>query len=119
VSATTFTNGAHVLPNTGTFVVTGGLTSITAVTPPTATCVPATTCTLPTNTTTYPVAVTTATTAPVAVNVYDTSATTGVGATLIGGSAQAVPLGWWINVPSNAFAGAYAATLTMAVVSAP
>jgi hypothetical protein len=28
-------------------------------------------------------------------------------------------VGWWINVPASASAGAYTSTVTMAVVSAP
>ncbi len=116
-SATTFTNGTHTLANAGTFVTTGSVTSIAATTAPTATCV--TTCTLPTNSTTYPQAVTTAPTAPTPVTIYDTAAATGIGQVLIGGSANANPLGWWVNVPANAFSGAYTSTITMAVVSAP
>lgn len=118
-SATTFTNGTHTFPNTGTFVTNGSTSSVTATTAPSATCSGLATCILPTNTTTYPVAITTAATAPVPVTVYDTSALTGIGQTVIGGSAAANPVGWWINVPANAFAGAYTSTITMSVISAP
>jgi len=118
-SATTFTNGTHTLPNTGTFVTTGSVTSATGTTAPTATCAASTTCTLPTNSTTYPVAITTAASSPTAVTIYDTAANTGVGQVVVGGSTQTNPFGWWINVPANAFAGAYTSTVTMAVVSAP
>jgi hypothetical protein len=116
-SATTFTNGTHTLLDSGTFVNTGSITSIAAATAPTATCVA--TCVLPTNTTTYPVAITTAPSTPTAVTIYDTSAATGVGQVTIGGHAAANPVGWWVNVPSSAFAGAYTSTVTMAIVSAP
>jgi hypothetical protein len=119
VSATTFTNGTHTLPNTGTLVNTGSATSVSATTAPTATCATGSTCTLPTNSTSYPVAITTAPTAPTAVNVYDTAAATGLGQIVIGGSTAANPVGWWVNVPASAFAGAYTSTVTVAVVSAP
>ncbi len=119
LSATTFTNGSHTLPDTGTFVTTGSVTSISATTAPTAACAASTTCTLPTNTTTYPVAVTTASSSPTAVAIYDTAAGTGVGQIVIGGSSAANPVGWWVNVPASASAGAYTSTITMAVVSAP
>jgi hypothetical protein len=116
-SGTTFTNGTHTLPDVGTFVNTGSITSVSATTAPTATCVA--TCVLPTNTTTYPVAITTAPSTPTAVTIYDTSAATGVGQVTIGGHSAANPVGWWVNVPSSAFAGSYTSTVTIAIVSAP
>jgi hypothetical protein len=118
-SATTFTNGTHTLPDAGTFVTTGSVTSISATTKPTASCAVATTCVLPTNSTSYPVAITTAASAPTAVTIYDTAATTGEGQIVIGGSTNPDPGGWWVNVPASAFAGADTSTVTMAVVSAP
>jgi hypothetical protein len=119
LSATTFTNGTHTLANTGTFVNTGSVTSISATTGPTATCATGATCTLPTNSTTYPVAVTTAASSPAAVTIYDTAAGTGLGQIVVGGSTAANPVGWWLNVPANAYSGAYTSTVTLAVVSAP
>jgi hypothetical protein len=119
VSATTFTSGAKTLPNTGTFVTNGSVTSVTSTTAPTAACAVALACTLPTNTTTYPVAVTTAASAPTAVTIYDTSATTGVGVINIGGSTAANPVGWWVNVPANALAGTYTSTIVESIVSGP
>jgi len=116
-SATTFTNGTHTLPDGGALVVTGSVTSISATTAPTLTCVA--TCTLPTNSITYPTAITTAATTPTAVTIYNAAAATGVGVVVIGGSTSANPLGWWVKVPSNAFTGAYVSTITQAVVSAP
>jgi len=69
VSATTFTNGANTLSNSGTFIANGSLTSPTAINAPTATCV--TSCTLPTNSVSgYPVAITTAASSPTPVKVY-------------------------------------------------
>jgi hypothetical protein len=117
VSATTFTNGSHTLANTGTFSTTGSATSSSATTAPTATC--SATCTLPTDTTTYPVDITTAASSPTPVTIYDTSAGTGLGQIVIGGSAQTHPVGWWLLVPANAIAGSYTSTITMAIVSAP
>ncbi len=117
VSATTFTTGSHTLANTGTFSTTGSVTSNSATNPPTATC--SATCTLPTNSTTYPVDITTAASSPTPVTIYDTAAATGLGQIVIGGSAQPHPAGWWLSVPSNAIAGSYTSTITMAIVSAP
>ena len=119
VSATTFTSGAQALPNAGTFTSNGSVTSVTDVTPPTAACSTGSTCTLPTKTTTYPVGITTAATAPTAVNVYDTSAGTGKGSIIIGGSTANNPVGWWLNIPSNTLAGTYTSTVTMEIISGP
>lgn len=116
-SATTFTNGSHTLPDTGTFVTTGSVTSIAATTAPTATC--SGTCTLPTDSTTYPVAITTAASSPTPVTIYDAATATGLGQILIGGSGHTNPVGWWVNVPASASAGAYTSTITMTVISAP
>jgi large repetitive protein len=117
VSATTLTNGTHTLPNTGTLVFTGSLLSPSATTAPSATCVA--TCTLPTDTTTYPVAITTAATSPTAIKVYDTAVGTGLGSMTIGGHGATSPIGWWVNVPANAFNGAYTTTVTLAVSTGP
>jgi hypothetical protein len=114
-SATTFTSGGNTLPDTGTFSF-GSATSVTSISAPTASCV--STCTLPTNSTTYPVAITTAL-APTAVTIYDTSATTGVGAILIGGSTNPNPAGWWVTVPGSTVPGTYTSTITMQIISGP
>lgn len=119
LSATTFANGTHYLPDATTFSTNGGTTSATASTAPTALCVASSNCTLPTNTTTYPVAVTTALTSPTAVTVYDTSANTGMGNIQIGGTGATNVVGWWLKVPASAYAGAYTSTLTFSVISAP
>ncbi len=116
-SATTFTSGANTFPDLGTFVFNGSLTSVTSTSAPSATCVGL--CTLPTNTTTYPVAITTAAVTPTPVTVYDTSAGTGIGVTLIGGAAEPNPIGWWVNVPATALAGIYTSTITMQITSGP
>jgi hypothetical protein len=116
-SATTFTNGTHTLPNTGMFVSNGSTSSVTGTTAPSATCTG--TCTLPTDSTTYPVAITTAASSPTPVTIYDTAASSGLGQVVIGGSAAANPIGWWVNLPSSASAGSYTSTITMSIVSAP
>jgi hypothetical protein len=116
-SATTFTNGTHTFANTGTFVFTGSVSSVTSTSAPTATCVA--TCTLPTNTTTYPVAITTAAASPTPSVTYDTAAGTGLGQVILGGSAQPNPVGWWVNVPSSASSGSYTSTITMEIISGP
>lgn len=120
VSATTFTNGSHTLPNTGTLVVTGSGSSISATTAPAATCGSGATCTLPTDSTTYPVAITTAASSPTPSVIYDTAANSGLGQVVIGASSP--PVGWWLNLLANVYygtAGVYTSTVTMAVVSAP
>jgi hypothetical protein len=117
VSATTFTNGTHTLPNTsGTFNFTGSLSSSLATTAPTATCVGS--CTLPADTTTYPVNIITAA-SPTAYKVYDTPASTGEGVMIIGGSTAANPIGWWIQMPASGYTGTYTSTVTLEVVSGP
>lgn len=117
MSATTFTNSSHTLPNTGTLSTNGSVTSITGTSAPTATC--SATCTLPTNTTTYPVAITTAATSPTPAVIYDTSASTGLGQIVIGGSTAADPVGWWLQVPASVYTGSYVSTVTLEVISAP
>lgn len=47
------------------------------------------------------------------VNIYDSSATTGLG------SIDVSSVGWWLNVPSNTAAGAYTSTVTLELVSGP
>jgi hypothetical protein len=117
VSATTFTGGARTLPNPGAVAFTGSITSALASTAPTATCVGS--CTLPTDTTTYPVAITTAASSPLIYTIYDTSAATGLGVMTIGGSSAANPIGWWLQAPASAYATSYTSTLTIQIVSGP
>jgi WxL domain surface cell wall-binding len=118
-AATTFTNATSAtFPNIGTFVTNGSLTSVTSMSAPTATC--SSTCTLPTDTTTYPVAITTAPATPTPSTIYDASASTGLGSIIIGGSTAANPVGWWVNVPGSATStSAYTSTITMAIISGP
>jgi hypothetical protein len=78
-----------------------------------------TTCTLPTDTTTYPVAITTSATSPSAIKVYSAAAGTGLGAMTVGGHASTNPIGWWLTFPATAFSGTYTSTVTVAVSSGP
>jgi hypothetical protein len=118
-AATTFTNGSHTFPDTGTFVTDGSVSSITDTSAPSATCSGSGSCSLPTNTTTYPVAITTAASSPTPVVIYDTAVATGLGEIVIGGSSAAHPVGWWVNVPASASAGSYTSTITMEIISGP
>jgi len=119
VSATTFTNGSVSLANTGTFSTNGSITSAVATAGPTAACTSGATCTLPTDTSvTYPVAITTAASAPTPVKVYDALAATGLGSITIG-LPGAAPVGWWVAVPANAVPATYTSTVTLEVLSAP
>jgi hypothetical protein len=115
VSATTFTTGTATLPDTGTFSTNGDPTSVSSTTAPTATCTGGTgTCTLPTESgVTYPVAITTAATAPTAVTVYNATSGTGLGSIDIGS------VGWWLTIPGTTTAGTYTSSVTMAVSSGP
>jgi WxL domain surface cell wall-binding len=117
MSATTFTNSSHTLLNTGTLSTNGSVTSISGTGAPTATC--SATCTLPTNTTTYPVAIMTAASSPTPSVIYDTSASTGLGQVVIGGSAAADPVGWWLQIPASVYTGSYVSTVTLEVISGP
>ncbi len=117
VAATTLTNGSHTLANAGTFVFTGSTSSVTAITAPSASC--SASCTPPVNTTTYPVAITTAASSPTPATVISASAGSGMGPVVLGGHSAASPAGWWVNVPANATAGSYVTTVTVAVVSGP
>jgi len=117
VSATTFTSGANTLPDVGTVSTNGSITAIASATAPTAACSASAACTLPTNTTTYPVAITTDPSAPAASTIYDTSAATGLGSITIGIGAN--PVGWWLAIPSATKAGTYTSTFTLEIISGP
>ena len=117
IAATQFTSGANVLADAGTFSTNGSITTQASTTPPTAACVTGSTCTLPTDTTVYPVAITTGA-AVTAVNIYDASAGTGAGTINIGYPGTA-PVGWWLNVPSNTLQGTYTSTVSLELNSGP
>jgi hypothetical protein len=118
-SATHFTTGGVTLANVGTLSANGSVSSQSSTSAPTAACHSGSTCTLPTNTTTYPVAITTAASSPTAFTIYDAGAATGLGMIDIGGSAQPNPVGWWVSLPSTVLAGTYTSTNTMQIVSGP
>ena len=121
-AATTFTTGTLTLSNTGTFSTNGSITSKATAGYPTATCTTGSTCTLPTHTTavtTFPVAITTAASAPTPYVIYDANAATGIGSIAVGGSTAAAPVGWWLTVPGNTTPGTYTSTISMTVISAP
>lgn len=117
IAATTFTNGTHTLPDAGTLVLAGSVSSATATTAPTAGC--GTSCVPPGDTVGYPVAITTAATSPQPFSVYTAQASSGLGVTTLGGSSSADPVGWWLKVPANAMAGSYTSTVTVSIVSGP
>lgn len=117
VSATTFSDGSQTLPNTGVFSTNGSTSSPAATVGPTVTCVSS--CVAPTNDVTYPVAITTAPSAPTSYVILSAAAGTGSGSFLVGGSTYADPVGWWVAVPPTAYAGTYSSTLTFAIGSGP
>jgi hypothetical protein len=117
VAALTFTSGTKTLADSGTLSLTGSATAATATTAPTVTCLVS--CVPPGSTTTYPVAITTAASAPTPATVFSTLPGSGLGPAVIGGSSAINPVGWWISVPGSARAGAYTSTVTIAVVSGP
>jgi alpha-tubulin suppressor-like RCC1 family protein len=116
LSATTFSNGTKTLPDTGAMDFTGSTSSL-ASTAPSAICVGP--CTLPTNTTAYPVIITTDPSTPPVFTIYDTSAGTGTGVMTLGGSGAAHPIGWWVHLPATTLAGAYTSTVALTMVSGP
>jgi hypothetical protein len=124
VTATTFSSTVPTtaaLPDTGTFSTNGSLVSATSLTAPSATCTSGTgTCTLPTDGVTYPVAITTAATAPPASIIYNADASTGLGSIDIGGTGTGeVPIGWWLAVGPLTAAGSYTSTITFTLASGP
>jgi alpha-tubulin suppressor-like RCC1 family protein len=117
MSATTFTSGPYTLPDTAAMAFTGSTSSEGSTSAPGTACVGS--CTLPSNTTTYPVSITTGASPPTSYTVYDTQAGSGMGQVTIGGSGVANPVGWWVNVPASARSGSYTTTVTLEVVSGP
>jgi hypothetical protein len=119
VAATTFIGGTtgFPLPDTGTFSTNGSVDPLTGLatdpTAPTAACAGGSTCTLPSNSTTYPVPITTDTLAPTPAGIYDNAAGSGLGTINIGS------VGWWLTVPGNAPADTYTSTIDVQVTSGP
>jgi WxL domain surface cell wall-binding len=75
-------------------------------------CIAGGTCTNATNAITYPVTVPAAATAPAAVKVFNSAATTGLGRFTITPTVN-------VAIPGNSYAGTYTSTLTVAAVSGP
>jgi hypothetical protein len=116
VAATTFFGTGPTtppLPDSGTFSTNGDLVDATATTPPTAACAGGSTCTLPSNSTTYPVPITTNTVAPTPIDIYDNAGGSGLGTINIGS------VGWWLAVPASAAADTYTSTIDVQVTSGP
>jgi WxL domain surface cell wall-binding len=78
VSATTFTTGTRTLANAGTLSLNGSVGNMTSTTAPDGICYTGSTCTVPTNTTAYPVSITTAASSPTPVKIFDTAVNTGM-----------------------------------------
>ena len=121
VSATQFTNGSALLPNTGTLSLNGSLTSATATTAPSYACATNSTCVLPVpeGGLTYPVQFTTAATSPTPYEISDAGVASGMGTINFGGSSAANPIGWWLNVPSSVVSGSYLSTVTATIATGP
>lgn len=101
VTSTTFNTGSHTLATTAS--------SIASVS---SACVAGGTCTNATNSITYPLTIPAAATAPTAVKLFNSAATTGLGRFTITPSIN-------VTIPGNSFSGSYASTLTIAAVSGP
>jgi hypothetical protein len=125
LTATTFTNSAYAtnntLPDTGTFSLTGSVTSPTSPTDPAITCVVVNTCTVPVpgGAVTFPLQIPTSSTGSATTIIGDAIAGTGVGNVQLGGSTSAAPLGWWLNIPGTALAGSYVSNLTATISTGP
>jgi hypothetical protein len=120
VSATQFTTGGGtpaLLNNSGTFSTNGSTSLESSTNSPTAACSSGATCTLPSNGTTYPVAITTGGGTPTAYTIYDTAASSGLGSITVGIGAN--PVGWWLFLPANTLHGTYTSTVTLELISAP
>jgi len=117
VAATTFTSGTHTLPNTGTLTLDGSVSTSNGTTAPTNGC--GSSCVPPSDTVSYPVAITTAATSPLPYSIYTAQASSGLGVAILGGSSSANPVGWWLKVLANTRAGTYTSTVTMSVSSGP
>ena len=86
-------------------------TSASSLTGVTSTCASGT-CTNPSNAQTYPIAVPAGATAPTAVKIFNTTANNGMGRFTITPTVG-------VTIPQNAFAGTYASTVTLSVVTGP
>jgi WxL domain surface cell wall-binding len=102
VTSTTFTDGS-------THQLSTSASSITGVT---AACTAGGTCTAPSNALAYPLTVPAAASAPAAVKLFNSATSTGMGRFTVTPTFS-------VTIPGNAYAAAYASTLTVAAVSGP
>lgn len=102
LTSTTFNDGAtHTLSTSASTIASVAMT-----------CVAGGTCTNATNAITYPVTIPAAASAPAAVKVFNSAATTGLGRFTITPTVN-------VAIPGNSYAGSYSSTLTVAAVSGP
>jgi hypothetical protein len=102
VTSTTFNDGAtHTLATTASSIA-----SVAMV------CVAGGTCTNATNAITYPVTMPAGATAPAAIKLFNSAATTGLGRFTITPTIN-------VAIPGNSYAGTYSSTITVAAVSGP
>lgn len=102
VTSTTFSDGSgHTLG-----------TSASSIASVVMACVAGGTCTSATNAITYPLTMPAATTAPAAVKLFNSAATTGLGRFTITPTID-------VTIPGNAYAGSYSSTITVAAISGP
>lgn len=112
LSATNFTGSGNFNGSTtptSQSLATSGTLSITGVT---AACAPGSTCTNPTNSITYPAAVTTAATSPTPIKFYNAGTSTGMGKFTIDPTLT-------VSIPANAYATTYTSTITLAIATGP
>jgi hypothetical protein len=117
ISATTFTNGTHALADTNTFWTDGSVSQAYSTSAPTSTCISS--CVTPSNQVVYPAGITTSSASPTSVVIYSAATSTGSGSFTIGGSSSPQPVGWWLNVPPNVYAGSYTSVITFSIGSGP
>jgi hypothetical protein len=102
VTSTTFSDGSgHTLATSASSIA-----SVAMV------CVAGGTCTNPTNAITYPVTMPAAASAPAAIKLFNSAATTGLGRFTITPTIN-------VAIPGNSYAGTYSSTITVAAVSGP
>lgn len=111
LAATHFQDGTKQLPS-NTLSVNGSATSKDDATAFAQACATGSTCVLPSNATTYPVAVTTAASNPTAVKIASAAADTGLGSVDLDAN-------FWLSLPANVKAGTYVSTLTFNLNTGP
>jgi WxL domain surface cell wall-binding len=101
-TSTTFTAGSRTLPDTATSVASG----------PSVACDAGVSCGTATTNVSYPYSLPAGTTAPTATKLFNATASTGMGN-------QTVTPTWKLSVPASSYAGTYASTWTLSLVSGP